>query len=93
MAENGLYMPTKNNPVPDAYTGATPSGNFKIRTRLDNPVSEPFRILFEINQSWDWNEYWTNNKFRMTKNTKPPASRHLFILQKSILRICRNHTR
>mgnify|MGYP001823206809 CR=1 FL=1 len=20
-------------------------------------------ILFEINQSWDWNEYWTNDKF------------------------------
>jgi hypothetical protein len=22
-----------------------------------------FRVLFEINQNWDWNEYWTNDKF------------------------------
>ncbi len=22
-----------------------------------------FRVLFEINQTWDWNEFWTNNKF------------------------------
>jgi hypothetical protein len=68
--ENGLYMPTKNNPIPDAYTGATPSGNFEIRTRLDNPITEPFRILFEINQSWDWNEYWTNNKYPDDKEYK-----------------------
>jgi hypothetical protein len=63
IAENGLYMPTQNNPIPDAYTGATPAANFEIRTRLDKPISETFRILFEINQSWDWNEYWTNNKY------------------------------
>jgi hypothetical protein len=63
MTEDGLYMPTKNNPIPDAYTGATPAGNFEIRTRLDKTPSESYRILFEINQSWDWNEYWTNNRF------------------------------
>jgi hypothetical protein len=61
--EDGLYMPTKNNPIADAYTGATPAGNFEIRTRLDKMPPESFRILFEINQSWDWNEYWTNNRF------------------------------
>ena len=56
-------MPTKNNPIPDAYTGATPSGNFEIRAKFDEQPPESFRILFEINQSWDWNEYWTNNKY------------------------------
>jgi hypothetical protein len=70
ITENGLYMPTKNKPVPDAYTGATPAGDFKIRARLDNPVTGPFRILFEINQSWDWNEYWTNNKYPDDKEYK-----------------------
>jgi hypothetical protein len=61
--ENGLYMPTKHNPVPDAYTGATPPGNFQIITKFDEMPPDSFRLLFEINQSWDWNEYWTNNKF------------------------------
>ncbi len=56
-------MPTRDNPIPDVYTGATPSGNFTIRTRFDEQPPESFRILFEINQSWDWNEYWTNNKY------------------------------
>jgi hypothetical protein len=62
-SESGSYMPSKNDPVPDALTGATPSGNFIIRSKFDNQPPESFRILFEINQSWDWNEYWTNNKF------------------------------
>ena len=63
-------MPTKNNPIPDAFTGATPAGNYEIRTKLDKPPVESFRILFEINQSWDWNEYWTNNKFPDDKEYK-----------------------
>jgi hypothetical protein len=21
------------------------------------------KVFFEINQSWDWNEYWTNSKY------------------------------
>ena len=47
----------------DAYTGATPDGDFGVTTRFDKPISGKFRILFEINQTWDWNEYWTNNKY------------------------------
>jgi len=69
-AENELYMPTKENPIPDAYTGATPSGSFLIRARFDEQPPESFRILFEINQSWDWNEYWTNNKYPDDKEYK-----------------------
>jgi len=61
--DDGLFMPSKNNPIPDIYTGATPSGNFEVRTRFDEIPPKIFRILFEINQTWDWNEYWTNNKY------------------------------
>lgn len=67
---DGLYMPTKDNPIPDAYTGATPSTNFMIKTKFDRQPPESFRILFEINQSWDWNEYWTNNKYPDDKEYK-----------------------
>lgn len=63
IASDGLYLPTKENPVPDVYTGATPPGSFKLITRTDELISKPFRVLLEINQSWDWNDYWHNDKF------------------------------
>lgn len=61
--ENGLYLPTPSSPVPDAYSGPTPAQSFILHTRLDEPGLNQFRVLFEINQTWDWNEYWTNNKY------------------------------
>jgi len=62
-SEKGLYIPTPTSPVPDAYTGPTPGKSFVLNTRLDEPGTRQFRVLFEINQTWDWNEFWTNNKF------------------------------
>ena len=61
--EDGLYIPSPKNPIPDAYTGATPPGNFDLTTRFDAKPPSRFTILFEINQTWDWNEYWTNKKY------------------------------
>jgi hypothetical protein len=61
--EEGTYMPSSKNPIPDAYTGATPAGSFDVTTKFDKDPPTRFKILFEINQTWDWNEYWTNNKF------------------------------
>ncbi len=61
--EDGLYLPTPQNPVADAYTGPTPGKSFILHTRLNEAVTGGFRVLFEINQTWDWNEYWTNNKY------------------------------
>ena len=61
--EDGLYMPTPGQPVPDAYTGATPKSDFILDTRLDEKGPGVFNVLLEINQSWDWNEYWTNTKY------------------------------
>lgn len=61
--KDGLFVPTRTNPIVDAYTGATPPGDFSLVTRFDGDAPRKFRILFEINQTWDWNEYWTNNKY------------------------------
>lgn len=63
VSPDSLFVPTPENAVPDAYTGATPQISFTLDTRLDKPGPEKFYVLFEINQTWDWNEYWTNNKF------------------------------
>jgi len=62
-AQDGLYLPTPTNPVPDAYTGPTPEKSFILHTRLDKVGLQKFNLLFEINQTWDWNEFWTNNMY------------------------------
>lgn len=61
-ASDGYYIPSQDDPMPDAITGATPQSHFVLKTQLPDELSQ-FRILFEINQSWDWNEHWTNDKF------------------------------
>jgi len=62
-ADDGLYLPTTDHPIPDAYTGATPKNDFELKTRLDAEGLQIFNVMFEINQSWDWNEYWSNAKY------------------------------
>ncbi|MCB2197184.1 MAG: DUF2271 domain-containing protein [Bacteroidetes bacterium] len=62
-AKDGLYIPTPDTPIADAYTGPTPQDNFILKTKADEKLPKKFKILMEINQSWDWNEYWTNDRF------------------------------
>ncbi|MDO9254181.1 MAG: hypothetical protein Q7U54_01625 [Bacteroidales bacterium] len=57
---NGSFEPSSKNKVPDAYSGATPAGSFKLNTRTDNVKNGKVKLMMEINQPWDWNEYWTN---------------------------------
>lgn len=74
--ENGTNMPTPNFPVPDAYTGATPPGSFTFHLITDQPLKGKYRIYLEINQSWDWNDFWHNNKYpedRDYKTSSQPA--------------------
>ncbi len=60
---DGLFIPTQETAIPDAYTGATPQAHFVLLTRADKELPNAFYILFEINQSWDWNDFWTNSKY------------------------------
>lgn len=62
-ADDGYYLPSKDEPVPDAITGATPKRSFVLKSMLPYTANKELRVLFEINQSWDWNEYWTNDKY------------------------------
>lgn len=67
-------IPTPENPFIDACTGATPEQNFEII--LPENYQGAFRLLFEVNQTWDWNKYWTNNKFPESaayKNSAQPS--------------------
>ena len=65
---DGIYMPDTSSPVADAYSGATPTTSFLLKARADNPLPAKFRVMFEVNQNWDWNEYWTNDRFPGDKN-------------------------
>jgi len=59
-APDGLYVPSAQNPVPDAITGATPKGSFSLNTGVGIRQNKKFRLLMEINQPWDSNKFWTN---------------------------------
>ncbi|HUX94683.1 MAG TPA: hypothetical protein VMV47_03035 [Bacteroidales bacterium] len=69
-ASDGLYMPGPENPVSDAYSGATPAQGFILNAKSDKELPQVFRVMFEINQNWDWNEYWTNDKYPDNENYK-----------------------
>ena len=61
--ETGSFEPTPKNKVPDAYSGATPAGSFMLNTRADNPLKSKVKLMLEINQPWDWNEFWNNTLY------------------------------
>jgi len=61
--DSEFVLPTPKNPVADAYTGATPKGNATINLKSDSGLPTKFHLLVEVNQPWDWNEFWTNTKF------------------------------
>lgn len=63
MNEFGTYNPTQKHPVIDGYTGATPAASFILHTRTGRPLKGKYKIMLELNQCWDWNEYWTNDKY------------------------------
>jgi len=61
--ENGGLLPTPKNPVPDAYTGATPQASYVLNVKTEQPLIGRYKIMLELNQTWDWNEFWFNALF------------------------------
>lgn len=55
--KDGLYLPTKNEPLTDAISGATPRSNFNVKLHPAELLKQ-FRIKVEINHSTDFNEYY-----------------------------------
>jgi hypothetical protein len=52
--KDGLYLPTKENPLPDAVTSATPRDGFTINSKVDSMDGE-IMIFAELNHSLDFN--------------------------------------
>ena len=61
--EFGTYNPTQKHPVIDGYTGATPMASFILHAKTGRPLKGRYKIMLELNQAWNWNEYWTNDKY------------------------------
>lgn len=68
--EYGTYLPTPKQPEVDAYTGATPQTSFVMHLKTERPLNGKYKIMLELNQSWDWNELWTNDRFPEDKEYK-----------------------
>jgi len=63
-------IPSEKHPIPDAYSGATPDADFVLNTKTNKKSLAKFRLIVEINQTWDFNEYWHNAKFPDNKDYK-----------------------
>lgn len=70
MADGETYLPTPEQPIPDAISGATPVSDFILTTHSTSPLPQKFRLLMEINQPWDWNEFWTNGLYPLDADYK-----------------------
>ena len=62
-SSGGAMVPEEPTPELDAYSGATLLENFSLTTRSIAKLPEQFRIRFEINQSFDFNEYYSSDRF------------------------------
>lgn len=52
---DGLYLPTKDEPLVDGISGATPHGSFDVKIRSVGELRQ-FVVKIEVNHSTDWNE-------------------------------------
>ncbi|WP_039915016.1 DUF4405 domain-containing protein [Cellvibrio mixtus] len=60
---DGAMVPEVSTPILDAYSGATMRENFQLTTKSLTALPEKFRIRFEINQSFDFNTYYSSDRF------------------------------
>lgn len=61
--EFGTYNPSPAHPEADGNTGATPRASFVLNLKASKVLDGNYLIFLELNQSWDWNDYWYNNRF------------------------------
>jgi hypothetical protein len=77
-APDGTYLPTPQNPIADAYTGATPLKSATLTLSVDKKLAGKYKILLEVNQPWDFNAVWFNDRI-------PESSDYLTSAQPSLV--------
>ena len=59
---DGIMMPSREAPLADAMTGATPLAHFDLQTVMAKPLDK-FVVKMEINRSFDFNDFFHPNAF------------------------------
>ena len=59
-ASDGLPLPTKDSPLPDDISHASPKVDFTVKTDLPEAYDE-FYLFFEVNHSTDFNEAYPSD--------------------------------
>ena len=62
-ADNGFYVPTDSKLAIDGYSGATMEDNFIYSIQLPKKLTGKYRVRFEINHSFDFNEFYSSDRF------------------------------
>lgn len=58
--DDGLYLPTRKQPLTDALTGATPRASFDMRLTPGSSLQK-FVLKVELNHSTDFNDFYTES--------------------------------
>ena len=64
IASDGLLIPLGEAKDLDGVTGTTPINNTLIKLNTSQPQDSLIRLLLEVNQSYDWNEYYYKGRFK-----------------------------
>lgn len=59
--DDGLYLPTKSQPLVDGMSGATPRTDFDVRLKNKTGLRH-FYVLVEVNHSIDFNDRYSKDK-------------------------------
>lgn len=57
---DGLYLPTKDKPITDGISGATPKGSYDVKLQSVGNLRQ-FIVKIEVNHSTDWNDNYPKN--------------------------------
>lgn len=58
--DDGLYLPTKKEPLTDGISGATPKESFDVKLSPSGKLKQ-FVVKVEINHSTDFNDYYSKS--------------------------------
>ncbi|OHD65355.1 MAG: hypothetical protein A2096_07090 [Spirochaetes bacterium GWF1_41_5] len=73
LRKNGLPVPTKNTPLPDTVTAATPAGSFSLLSMIQPAELKKIIICAEINKSFDHNTKYHKDRQESAFNGQPPV--------------------
>lgn len=62
-SSTGNFFPEAATPQLDAYAGATLTDNFILTSQALTELPRQFKLRFEINQSFDFNDYYSSDRF------------------------------